>query len=339
MKKFIFNVSFFILVLIVMKNLLLYFVPYHYGNPWFSAKIKYLTTNNIKPDVVFFGSSRIYRQINPLLFDSLHSNSDNKNIISYNLGAPATFIPQNYYLLLKFLKSNSASNTKTVFVELQNIVPIGNNLTHQERSSYWLTFSNYFFILKSTFNRNDLSFTGKKTIYFSYTNALLENLLGIGYFKNSLFTKDFYSDFYLGPKKNGFLPLDYELKEKPSEHLSERKKSLDIKELDTRYLQSLESKKTSNFYDKIHTSYINDLINIYKENNIELIFIIPPRNSSKSLLTLSNKINANVIDLSTYKQFYLPKYSFDNGHVNTSGANLFTQILFKEYKQLKTLHN
>ena len=45
---------------------------------------------------MLFGTSRVFEQINPFIFDSVCNSASSENISSFNLGAQATFSPQNF---------------------------------------------------------------------------------------------------------------------------------------------------------------------------------------------------------------------------------------------------
>ena len=61
------------------------------------------------------------RQIDPYIFDSTIRDQIKQDVSSFNLGSPATFCPQNYYLYEKFLESEISEKAKYCLVELMPV--------------------------------------------------------------------------------------------------------------------------------------------------------------------------------------------------------------------------
>jgi len=145
MTKFLKRIILFFIILLLLVNVIQTIPPYYWANPAFAAKIKYLEENQEEYDTYFFGSSHIYRQISPVVFD----NFSNLSIKSYNLGAPATFVPETYYLLENFLKQSDSVNNKYIFVELQGISYVAEENFQTNREKYSLTFKEYLFSMRA----------------------------------------------------------------------------------------------------------------------------------------------------------------------------------------------
>src|SRR5690554_4110142 len=162
MKQFVVRTLLFIALFVFIKQTINTFAPYYWGNPWFAPKIEYLETKKDSlPNVLFFGSSRVYRQIDPSVFDKTFNNLTNNKTKSFNLGAPATFSPQSFYLYENFLDSKLSQNADLMFLELTSIDLISDKLLHQERTRYWLNFIDFKFALKSIIYHPHLSLAKK----------------------------------------------------------------------------------------------------------------------------------------------------------------------------------
>ena len=286
---------------------------------------------------MFIGSSRIYRQIDINYFDSLNNKIRGYKTHSFNLGAPATFAPQSYYLYNNFLKSEISNNCKVAFIELTILALIEDDLMHQERTTYWLNLSDLYLVFNSTIYRTDLSFKEKANHLHKYFVSYLECILGYGHFGEELFSSEYYKDSYIGKNHNGYFPLDCEFEISKSKDLVLRKKELNLTEINARANESLNCEMhITNNYDSVHLNYIKQLIFESKKRNINLIFVVPPRAASQQLINLANQIDVNhIINLSNFNKhpdFYSLRYSFDNGHFNSEGAELFTKSLFEEYE-------
>jgi hypothetical protein len=148
--------------------------------------------------------------------------------------------------------------------------------------------------------------------------------------------------------KNGYLSLESamnimrenaELKDRWNDFHS------DTSELNSRIeaAQLASASISRNKVNTYHLNYLNSLIDNSRKKGIQLIFILPPRLAESQydeLVPLANALpENNVIKLfnySDYSMLYKAEYSFDIGHLNTEGANLFTKFLAEEVKDLNT---
>jgi len=346
MKSFITKFLFFVLLYVSTSVVISYFTPYHWGNPWFSTKIKYIEDNKQQDyNAFFFGSSRVYRQIDTKLFDSTFNSFSKEKINSFNLGAPATFNPQSYYLLEEFLDSPLSKNTRYCFMELMEVDLLNDFFMHEERTSYWQNFSDLVFVGKSNYNNTKLNQKQKTESAINYSISYLENILHLGHFGEQMINSDYYDKKYVGSNNDGYFSLDYDYKTTKDEtvknHLKERKKIIiDNPELiDTLKLKIIKAyQNTSDDYDHINLSRILELIKKSKQKDIDLIFILSPRNGNQQLINLSQQIpKTNIIDLCNPENnnfLYLYKNSFDLGHLNTKGTELYSKKLATQFGKI-----
>lgn len=351
MNSFIRQLLFFTLLYLVISVGISFFTPYHWGNPWFSSKIQFLEKKKeIKYNTFFLGSSRIYRQINPILFDSTFNSISLDKTNSFNLGAPATFNPQTYYLFESFLNSNLSQNTKYCFIELMEVDLLDDYFMHQERTTYWQNPSDLFFVFKSIYMNKNLDIKKKLKSASNYCVSYLEKVFRLGHFGKQIVESNYYDSKYVGIHRDGFfsLELDFETtnNKKVKKHLFDRKKTI-IKK--PRIIEKRKKriaklyKNISNDYDGVNLNKVLELIQKSNQKGILLIFIISPRNVSKQLLSLSRQIpENNLIDMAnprTYPELYEYKNSFDVGHLNSTGANLYSKMLAREFEKKARTHN
>lgn len=342
MKKFLLKIGLFVMCYLAISITISSVAPYHWGNPWFSSKVQLLNEQTPPPyNTYFFGSSRIYRQVSPTTFDSTFNATSSTEISSFNLGAPATFNPQCFYLYENFLNSPISENATYCFLELMEVDLLGDFFMHQERSTYWQNLSDYLFITKSLYVRQDLTPRNKIKSTIHYTSALLEKTLGLGHFGQQILDSNFYKKTYLGPEQNGYFPLELDLQTtidpNIKEHLLERQNSFleNSDELQSRKKSILNQyNNISDSHDKINLERINELIRISKEKGIHLFFVLSPRRAAQDLINLSRLIpEANFIDMcdpSYYPELYKTEYSFDVGHLNTKGSQKYSVFLASE---------
>jgi hypothetical protein len=346
MKNFMFKLIAFACTLFACIQLIFAFIPFHWGNQYFSTKFSYLETSQPSNyNLFFFGSSRVNRQIAPFVFDSIIKSQSSLEINSFNLGSPATFCPQNYYLYEKFLESNLSSNTKFCLVELMPVTPISTYFFHQEQTNYWINFEELKFIIKS-FNQNKKYNKLEKEKHIRrYIESYIESFFHIGHLGKQLLTTNFYDYRFLGERLDGYYPMGLELRtvkdEEINKHLIEI--SLEIKKdstiLNKRFNDAIEfyNNKDESF-DSIHLNRILNLLDKSSKLGIKTIFFISPRSSSQELINLFNKIpKENKIDMANpyiYKEFYLLKYAFDRGHLNEQGAKIYSEAIANEFLKL-----
>jgi hypothetical protein len=341
-RQFLIKTAGFSIIYLVINQLVLMCGNYYWGNQWYAAKIQYLESQSGKlPNTYFFGSSRVYRQINPNTFDKIYNKGSNFKRKSFNLGAPATFCPETYYLFEKFIKSDIATDVDLVFMELMPVNLISENLMLQERTTYWQNRTDMGFILESVYNNPALSLKEKFKGAKDYTLCYAFNLFDFSHLKQKLFIENENVD-YIGPKNNGYYSLDYNLEitknEKVRKDLLQRKKAIKLDSifLKERVLEIIRNHNSKNInFDEINLKRILTLINISKEKGIDLIFVLPQIVIDKDLITLSKLIpKRNLIDLSDPKKFpqlYYTHNVFDVGHLNDKGAAIFTELLVNEY--------
>lgn len=344
MKLFISKVFLIFTIYLIISWVITFVTPYHWGNPWYSTKIQFLEGENKEGgDVFFFGSSRVYRQIDPNLFDELINEVSSNEIKSFNLGAPATFNPQSYFLYENFLESELSKNAKFCFLELDNVDLLSDYFLHEERVTYWQNFSDIIFVMKSHYYNGGLNSDKKVKSILNYSISYLEGMLHFGHFGQQIINLNYYDNSYIGSRSNGFLPLEDHLKltndTKVKSNLLERQQNI----LDNPKLLTVMKNKnlaayndTIGQYDIVNLDKIMKLIELSDNKGIELIFILSPRNAQPELIRLSQQIpQKNFIDICNPISFgvlYELENSFDVGHLNSKGAKVYTKLLFESFK-------
>lgn len=352
MKKFLIKTGIFFLIVIAIGSITAALLPYHWGNAWYGTKIEYLNRSSESGlsgfNSYYFGSSRVFRQFNPAVFDSVvNTNKPGKKLNSFNLGAPATFTPQVYYLLEHFLQSEQAENTDYILIELDDISTITAQLLHQPRTNFWLNTYYFTFVLKSEFVKSKKDYTKLYQYVISYT----ENVTKLGQYKYIFNYEGYHDDRFLGNKKNGFFTLENDLKTtteiETRKHLLERRSALgeQMKTLNKRAENSslfFKYKDDSNELS-VHKGKIKELIDECSKRNIQVVFILMPRKISKEVFMLYNWLpdenKIQLVNAEDYPELYMEKYSFDLGHLNKEGANIFTKYLAEEFLKKSFINN
>ncbi len=312
MKRFIVKISLFAILLIVLLKIIDATRPYYYGNPYFVSKMEDF---EVASNVVFFGSSRIGSQINPIVFDSVTSTL---NFKSYNLGIQACFNPESYFLAKHFMKSQQAANVKYLFLELQKLSDIDPSNSLTTRGHYWNSLSEMGFIFSYLKNSTHLSKLKKAKIWTKYTISYMYKQVA-GTRISSLFKKiEEEEDEEARNFEKGFKPLFKELADS-----TEAYKNLDVLK---DYKQKIENYKALN---AAHVNALNEIVDLGKKHGIEVYFILAPKwnNYQFALEILSGLEAQRVVDMTksiNIQRYYLPKYSADGAHLNLEGSNMYT---------------
>lgn len=337
MKNFIKRILVFTLFLIVFFIAKKFFTPYYIGDRTIYAKYTDISEHDEQFNTIFFGSSRLYRHINSHQLDSLMSNT---NYSTYNFAAPGTFNPAVYYVYENFINSNQIKTVNLAFIELQSLSHYSESNCTTTKASYWNNSRYLFFSFKYIYN-SQYSRAKKRELYSCYLKSYLYS-----FYDFSLLINLFRPINMNEVGENGYLSLEnamYVMSE--NSELKERWNDFhsDTTELSDRIEAAKVAAASISNYEanRYHLDYLNSLIEKAKDKGIQLIFILPPRlNESQydELIPLANALPRNhviqMFNYSEFSEFYRAEYSFDIGHLNTEGANLFTKFLADEIKKL-----
>lgn len=336
MKIFIIKISVFCCILLLCLMIIGWSVPYYWGEPCLVAKMASFKQRKNEFNTLFIGSSRVYRGIDPSIFDSLTLQKTK----SFNLGIRGMNGLEVFEFYNNFLHHDISPSLKYVIMELQDIPIIADRNLHTIRSQYYLNYQNYMFAIKYFYADESLNKRKRVRIIKNYTIAYSEKLFKIGLLKPMLiflFMPDAINEKWLGKSYDGFYPLEEALG-----HDNRRWKSI---RKNPRLLES-RLKRTKQLYqqqllaepNKIYLQKLQNVIEQSQQHNIHIIFLIFPLSSGSTLLPVVNKINSyHKIDLANpfeNAEFYTIDYCFDKGHLNDKGAKLFTERLAEKFNHL-----
>ncbi|MEO0457545.1 MAG: hypothetical protein AAF152_13340 [Cyanobacteria bacterium P01_A01_bin.114] len=143
-----------------------------------SPKYAHYQTHKDEYNTLFFGSSRIFNQVVPGVFDA-NARTAGTRINSFNFGVPALRALPGYVLLRDVLKDPPV-NLKWVFIETpldQGYEPIENARTN--RSIYWHTFENTWFAIDYIL-KSDSAALHKPILIASHVLPFIYNQINIG---------------------------------------------------------------------------------------------------------------------------------------------------------------
>ena len=311
----------------------------HYEQDAVIQKIDFYQANQDKFNVLFIGTSRIYRQVAPRLFDSLNNGATT----SYN-AAYDNLRPYRSFDYINYLEIDSAC--RYVFIELVPPSRIGGNYNASPailsiNYSRYLSIGN--FCLKSNY---PLRF--KLYYLLRYSQNFFYKYYGFGLKKYlSLILDDDEPERELFPysleETRGFMPYDEDPASQENEVVIGRRNNF-LKNPQS-ILNTIIRQSTPVVSEKaaVKDAFIEDLIQVEKALLAEgkkVFYLITPRRKPYDLAyiaTMSAFVTSPVIDLSSpalYPAFYLEEYSFNEEHLNKEGAQIFTSALSNAFRNL-----
>ncbi len=333
MKHFIRRVLFFSLALVLFLFMKKWITPFYLGNELFKAKYEDYGKRHEVFNAVVFGSSRLYRHVNTVLLDSLLTDY---GLSTYNFATGATFAPEAYLLYENFLQRTDSGTIETAFVELQELYRFSNQNWRTTNGSYWNNEKTLSYSIKYIKDSN-YSEKEKKYLYRDYTKSYMYSFFDFLIFRNLLSTD---KEKEIGI--NGFYPLDIAVKDGTRNNVYELRWEdfhSDTTKLASRIQSAQHAHETSSrlHLNETHLSYLNGLIEKSNQKGIHLFFVLPPRLTARKyneLVILSAHLPVdNSIQLyqySKHEELYQVENSFDIGHLNSKGADIFSTYLAKE---------
>jgi len=316
------------------------FLGPYYGNPYYCEKYKYFTNNHDKFNTVIFGTSRLYREMVPKIFDSLLKEYQTS---TFNLAAPAVSHPEAYYLYERLLETVETNSLKYSFIELA--APHNSrfeNLNTTE-NHYWHNLKYLNFLIKYTFD-SDLSSRRKIRLIHSYIVGYVNKAINLFGYKK-LFNSKFYKmDFCLGENKDGFYSLEEQMRDFGVGSNAGRRFTSFLKDttvLDEKISianKAFSLKTNKQFINEAHLIKLIELIEKSKQKGIHLIFVMPPgMYDYHEVLAIKERLPSNhIIEIANpkiYPELYQVNFQFDIDHLNKKGAVIFTEYLANEFKK------
>lgn len=333
-----------LLVIVVAINQLVFSfikLPFSWGNLY--EKEYCLEKDASYYNTILLGSSRIYRQVNPALFDSLN-NQVGYHTSTFNFGRDGMTIPEAYYQFENILKIPNLK-AKYIIVELCDVDTFADMNLHT-------TGKKHYYSVEAWWNSVSTLVYSSYSAYrivaacsihtLNYFETLLNfNLLAeIIKFKS---TDKYYTTLKCG---NSYSPLNINDTSSVFSHLRLNflKDSDELKILESYNNQLFEFHSSHSEKSSVNNQYlqlVKKMIDQGVMRDIKVIFFLPPRLQKihcQNVLPIYSMIPAqNRIELANpkkYSIYYRFKYSFDLGHLDTEGSILFTQDIAKQFQQI-----
>lgn len=307
--------------------------PYYWANRIFSLKHDVIKNSDEVYNTYFFGSSHVYRHIDPVKFD-LHSNDNTK---SFNFATGSTRSEESIYLIENLLKDDKIRlNTKYIFIELAPI-----NYTKKVKT-YYASRHWYYLNLETVWS----SLKEKRDIKRAYKTLCLLGLKHICFNNNLFDRKAKYCNKHIKEEiklKHGYVSLDTEYKIEIEEcephslsyqnHTLRRRK--EFKKLISQ--NGFNAVKKDIFYNRDYDSYTLDKIIALTKNedlkHIEFIITMPLKSKSIPIAQKIEGISLLGLTQNQKEKLVTQNQMFDRGHFNDKGSKKYTQVIASNFNK------
>jgi hypothetical protein len=308
---------------------------------------EFLHDQDVQYNTLFFGSSRTYRHVDPISFDSLNA-LDGFSTRSYMLASSSTFLNENLLHINSLLEKGVLENpVRFLFLELDCSVKMSEQYLHTPRTSYFVEWKSFGDFLQRIWS-DPMSFRSKvrqTALYFSSAVAHMTEF-GHGHEKlKELLGRSKPPEETHWYARKGFSALDYRLPTFSKGNFKERHELLlsDTTALQRIYA-SIENQRCKTYGTEQYNISILDIYieleSTLQSKGIQIIFILPLKSYINATdIALYNALPTEFkIDMSSITadipELRYTSYWFDPGHLNNWGAQLYTRALSREWLAL-----
>lgn len=348
MKKLLLKILAMLLVIVIVNNIVFSFIKLPFSWGFYYDKEKCLEANAGEYNTLLMGSSRVGRQIDPVLFDSLNTAGHQKTS-SINLGMDGATIAEVYYQFNHIINQKNL-HTKFALVELCDVDTFTYENLHTIRKKYYYNFGDYCNSVSSLL-QSSYSLTRKvigTTMHtFNFAEHLLRfNELGsVVKFKKTDQKANYNCNHLYDPftiRENDTSSATYNGVRQLNPHAQFMKHPQYLNEnRNVIAAVMLQKPAEPGLADNAYLQMANDMIAQGEKHAITVIFILPPKVGEahfRTVLQVYNQLKPeNKIALaspSEFPEFYNMKYTYDLGHLDKNGAAIFTQKLSEQFLKI-----
>lgn len=307
--------------------------------PLVTAKIEFFRQHANEYDTLFLGSSRIYHQIIPSLFDQLTAERGLKTK-SFNAAIDGMRPPELNYYIDQLLAAHP-QHLRYIFIENGGVrVPLDPEKGVTIRDVYWHDFKRMCLIIRATAAqmhppkkrlRQRLATLAEPLSEIADHAALFVrnfvNLGRAGAFMEPLLP---HSEFdthgpALGPNRDGYRNTGREEKILPQ----------NLKVLEEGLAARQTKPFTIDYGDPESQRAFESLLATFEKRGVTTVQVIPPTTGSRKFHLKSEATSGRIVldysNLDKYPDLFDPKYRIDTDHLNHEGAQIFTRIVVEEF--------
>jgi hypothetical protein len=314
---------------------------FYYGHNILEYKMKQFESRPEQYNTVMIGSSSIFMNMDPEIFDA--NQPKEWNILSYNFGSGSTLPPETY-MFLDGLLDQYGNRIEVVLIELRDLCHYPDYHRNTLRKRYWLTPSWFAFILRANLDSHIAASERTKSIQ-RYGISLLERMFNVNYF----------SDLFATPNelvqkretrmkelqqnmRQGYIPTT------PEDACARQNKFI----ADTTFLvSSTQTYKTliagrkQAPVNNAHLNHVLWIINRCNELGIHCVFLSHPKQilfQLEEAFAMAQHIpSLHLIDLTDpnkYPELFLSENTMDNSHYNIQGTQILTTLAAQKFRHI-----
>ncbi len=299
-------------------------------------------------NVLFFGSSRTFRQIDPVLFDSLNA-LDGQHTNSYMLASSASALNETLVHINEVLNApRTPSHLKCLVVEVDDRVYVPKDNLYTPRASCFITWNTLTpFLTRVYAEDGPLWYKISQTGY--YISSWLIDAAQLGYGSEKVrgsIEYDASHKSYEWMQRQGHTALNYDLPKYRSGSFYTRHQLLmqdtAFTQLNCMRIKNLEAgcPHPGNYNPAVLAAYTQLAAQLAKRG-VETLFVLPLRGGlSPKLKCLFEALPESKIDMASraikIPELHYTHYWFDRGHLNSDGVKLYTDAFARAWQELQT---
>jgi hypothetical protein len=306
--------------------------------PEVQAKIEHLRRHAAEYDTIFFGSSRIYHQILPSMFDELTA-AHGITTHSFNAAIDGMRPPELNYYCDQVLRIRP-QGWRWVFVEAGAMsVELDKDKAGTVRSDYWHDWKRLRWLWAGTYEMRKKHRSWRKTWeslqepmgdFLAHLPPFARTFTNFG--RGTVLTDSLESTkpkkiawSNLGDKGDGF-----NLTGRGEQISAEDKATLEAS------LVARKAKPATEVHgDPVSQASFEDLLKGFEKGGAKTAVVIPPTTGYRKFHLLSEKTSGRLLfdysDVDKYAPLFEVRYRLDTDHLNTAGAEVFTRIFAEEF--------
>jgi hypothetical protein len=299
--------------------------------PGVSPKMRFFAAHKDEFDTIFVGSSRIYSGLSPYTFDQLMARAG-KPSHTFNFGVNGMYPPESFYVVAQIL-TMKPRKLKRIFVELDDLQ--GASLSGEQTSQrvlYWHDWKRTRLVLRKTlkldanagWTKKLRSLRRRRDAIALHVGLFARNFTNVGRASDlaeSLVGSNQIDWDELGPRQDGYFPQ--------AERISGEKLLGYEKELAHEQVDNLGNRAVDDYAAQAYWHFARQ-VRSAGATPIFVVMPIYPQMPSKFpgpspglLLSYNNP--------TLYAGFYRPEVRNNEGHLNFTGAEEFTQLLVEDF--------
>lgn len=346
MRRFLLNAGLGMTLFLMLSWGLHQWAPVGWAKPELAEKMHIWSqaTPSKSYNAVAFGSSHIYRQFSPDIFDSV-AQARGIRVSSYNLGAPSTFSPESFTIAEHVLQESIPEDSlEWMFVELMEArkgPPRGfPGFWQSAKGSYFMNISELRFCSLAALQRTVNWHKRLKGVLFAVKSFIARTLC--------LNHHNMLSVLLGGERCNskmatmlrwhhGWVALDDELAFTKSKALRRRMESLGQTPLALPNAIDPQDIARPVHAEDVQLCRLKRMIDLGKAKGVHVIFVAVPGSPQRNLRvlqlghTLPKGHFLDIADPDRHPEFYLRENKFDGGHLNKTAAEQMTAVLAQAF--------